>query len=370
MNRREMERTLDEWIASTYASARKSRRLPSGRHALKTYIIESNALDSDESRDAIGQFFAHEELSVPVSVKNTDDPSLYQIKVISKDVDFYLDTLDARYWVLHTISAAEAADSAVRSLVQRTRLLDSAWVPTEQLETWSGELGTPRVLTAKFSIPTGLYRDDLPEDEFLDDSFYLRIGSTGDARRRLNAYRESEALAPSLALWAVRIARRDADRDQIVVDDVTAGGKITCRGNSFRLHQELVLGLKNRYAELIEDWEATYRLDWESSGNSVRPTGRLAELILPHVLSEADAERLLSVLFNCGEPYRLYGVPVKNGELRFVVRAVDLHTGDKIDFELLSDMLRVYLFPTTCGNVLARLLTNLQHYHDARVRLA
>ena len=366
-----MARILDKWIATTYASAKRSRRLPSGRNALKSYIVEANASPVSENGALVNHFFSHEDIPVPVKLNATDDPSLnlVSVSVGSNEVEFYLDTLDSRYWIFHTIAAASAADSAIRALVHRTRLLDAAWMPSGQLETWSGELGVPRVVTAKFSMPTGLYQDELLDEEYQDESLYSSIGSTGDARTRLSKYRQSEALAPNLALWATRIARRDSSQDLVVVDDVTASGKLTCRGNSFRLHQELLLGLKARYADMIQRWESTYRLGWEPIGEGVKPTGETAELRLPESLNEDQEERLLQVLFNCGEPYRLYGVPIRNGDQRYIVRAVDLHTGDKIDFELLPDTLRAYLYPTTCGNVLARLLTNLQHYHDARVQL-
>ena len=227
----------------------------------------------------------------------------------------------------------------------------------------------PRVLTAKFAVPTGLYREDLPEEMFLDDSLLLRIGATGDARERWRALKQARPLAPSLALWSARIARRELDRETVVVDDVTASGKFTSRGNSFRLHQELLHGLKDRYAALITDWEKQYRLDWASVGPAIRPRGTIAELRLPVPLDEQQIADLLAKLFNCGEPYRLYGVPVRQGTGRYVVKGVDLHTGGKLDFEIHPSSVRAYLYPTTCGNVLARLLTNLQHYHDARVEL-
>lgn len=369
LDRREMGRRLDEWISHTYAHARNARRLPSGRNALKSYIVEVDDTSIAESSNSIVHFLTGDSLPVRVRVERTDDPTLHTVYIGRSQVEFYLDTLDERFWVLHTISPADIADQAVRSLVNRTRRLDSAWIPSDQLETWSGQLGIPRTVTAKFSVPTGLYRDDLPEEEFEDNSFYLRFGSSGDARFRLEDYRQSEALAPSLALWSVRVARRDSERALEVVDEVTAGGKLTCRGNSFRLHQEMVLGFQSRYAELINNWETKYRLGWESTENGGRPTGEIAEITLPDPLDEESAERFLNIVFSCGEPYRLYGVPIRNGASRYVVRGVDLHSGDKVDFEILPDMIRLYLYPTTCANVLARILTNLQHYHDARVRM-
>jgi len=369
MDRKEMVRTLDEWMGRSYAGFKDSGRLPSGRNPLKSYVVEANVEGVGEHAHALQQFFSGPDVPTPVEMSETDDPSLPLLQLGGKRVSFFLDTLDPRFWLLHSTATADAADNAIRGLVQRTRLLDSMWLPSQYLESWSGDLGEPRVLTGKFAVPTGLYRDELPEDEFVNDSLFLRIGASGDARVRWRQLREAKELAPSLALWAARIVRRDLSRDYVVLDDVTAIGKLTCRGNSFRLHQELLHALKTRYAGLIEEWERTYRIGWEASGSSAKPVGTTADLVLPRPLEEHELESLMSSLFSCGEPYRLYGVPIRQGYLRYVVRGVDLHTGHKIDFELGPSLLRAYLHQKTCGNVLARLLTNLQHYHDARVGL-
>jgi hypothetical protein len=230
MDRKEMARTLDEWMARSYAGFVSTGRLPTGRNPLKSYIVEANATGVGDRPGAVQDFFLGSDIRTPVEVSDTDDPTLHLVQLGRKRVPFYLDTLDPRFWILHTIAVADAADSAIRGLVQRTRLLDSMWLPSQHLEAWSGELGVPRVLTGKFAIPTGLYRDDLPEDEFVDESLFIRIGASGDARARWREYQESDALASSLALWAARVVRREADRDYVVVDDVTAIGKMTCRG--------------------------------------------------------------------------------------------------------------------------------------------
>lgn len=370
MDRKGMARTLEEGMAKGYAHLKGTGRLPRGRNPLKSYLIEANAPEVGEYRDGVRRFFGGSDLPVSVEVVETDDPTIHQIRIGGNRIEFFLDTFDVRFWLLHSTASADEADGAIRSLVHRTPFLDSVWLPSRQFETWAGRLGTPRVMTAKFSMPTGgLYREDLPDEEFLDNSLLFRIGATGDARPRWKDYRESPALAPSLALWSARIARREEDRDLIVVDDVTAVGKATSRGNSFRLHQELLHTLKNLYSDLIVGWESKHRLGWTRNGSSLHPTGSTAVVRLPAPLMEQEIEDLLRKLFNCGEPYRLYGVPVRQSGLRYVAKGVDLHTGDKIDFEMTPDFLRIYLYPSTCGNVLARLLTNLQHYHDARVDL-
>jgi hypothetical protein len=363
-----MGHLLDEWMARGHAEFKGTGRVGRGRNPLKSYLVEANVPDFGEQPDGVAAFFAKDGVSVRVEVERGNDPTLHRIDV--GQVSFFLDTLDPRFWLLHSTNTAEATDAAIRALVRRTPQLDSAWLPSRHLERWSGELGVPRGLTAKFSTPTRLDRDDLPDDPYLDDSLLLRIGSSGDARVRWQGFRDSSPLAPSLALWSARIVRRGLDRDHVVVGDVTADGKVTSRGDSFRLHQELLGGLKDRYAQLIRGWEERFRLGWGMDGSGAKPTGDVAELPLPVPLDEDESQQLLDKLFDGREPFRLYGVPVRQGARRYVARGVDLHTGDKVDFEIGPDMLRVYLFPSTCGNVLARLLTNLQHYHDARVDLA
>lgn len=370
MDRKEMGRILDEWMARGYAKLRASRRLPRGRNLLKSYLIEANVPNVAEDREAVPRFFAECVTHVSVDVRSTDDPTIYVLNFERQRIGVFLDTIDPRFWLLHTTAQAQQSDAAIRNLVQRSPLLDAAWLPSQQLAAWSDELGSPRVLTAKFSIPTGMYQDDLPEEEFRDESLYFRIGSTGNALERWSEFRRAKILAPSLALWTARVVRRQPDRGEVVTEDLTAGGKLTCRGNSFRLHQEFLHGLRSRYAQLITGWEDLYRIGWIPQDRGVRPAGNPAEIPLPKTLDEDSLETLLGAMFNCGEPYRLYGVPVRQGDQRYVVRGVDLHTGDKVDFEINSDLVRVYLFPTTCGNTLARLITNLQHFHDARIQFA
>jgi hypothetical protein len=369
MNRKEMARILEEWMTQSYAKLRTSGRIPHGRNLLKTYLIEANAPDVGDKRDAVQRFFSDGPLSRSVTLTQTDDSTIHLLRFERQGVEFFLDTIDPRFWVLHTVAQAHGADTAVRALVHKTGLLDAAWFPARHLAEWATELGSARLLTAKFSVPTGLYQDDLPEDEFLDESLFLRIGATGNAFERWNKFRETEVLKPTLALWSARVARRQPNRDDVVVEDVTAVGKLTCRGTSFRLHQEFLHGLRSKYSELIVGWEAKYRTGWQQQSGSVIPTGNAAEIVLPESLSSVELEHLLSSMFNCGDPYRLYGVPVQQGTQRYVAKGVDLHTGDKIDFEITPEMIRVYLYPTTCGNSLARLVTNLQHFQDARIDL-
>ena len=73
-------------------------------------------------------------------------------------------------------------------------------------------------------------------------------------------------------------------------------------------------------------------------------------------------------IFSCGQPFRLWGVPVPLGSDYYRVRAVDLHVGTPIDFEVAPEFVRVYLPAGSCGNSVMRMYTNLQHHYDSLVR--
>lgn len=370
MNRQEMAQILDSAMSTGRAHFESTGRRPFKRNAVKTYLIEANAPDVGERRGAVTDFFTSRDIPIRVDAVETDDDTIHLLYIGKQRAAFYLDTIDPRYWVMHTLSDASGADRAVKGLVTQTRLLDSFWFPTHQFVNWSRMVGIPRQMTAKFSVQTGLYQDELADAEgLLDNSLVLKIGASGDATARWRWFESQPAMAPSMALSSTRISRRESDSELWALDDVTSSGKVTARGNSFLIHEELILGLKHRYSELLQQWEGRFRLGWASQSGGVRPFGETALIRFPDPLSVDDLEALLDRMFDSGEPYRLYALPTAQGSGHYVARGVDLHTGDKIDFEITSDFLRAYLSPTACGNVLTRLLTNLQHFLDARVYL-
>lgn len=369
MDRRTMVRYFDEWMTTGHGYFRDTGRYAKGRNLVKSYLVEANAPEVGKAADGVHSFFTRAAVPTPLKIVPTDDPVIYRLAIGARRVEFFLDTLDTRFWMLHTVSSATLADNAIRSLVHRSTFLDAFWFPTRQLEAWTGDLGVPRSMTAKFALRTGMYQESLPEDDFLDNSFYLRIGSHGDARQSWHPFQGSDVLAPRLALWAVKLSMSVGEAEVTTVSDVTANGKVTSRGNSFRLHQQALHLLTQRYSSMIEGWENQFRLGWTKDDRALRPFGSTAVFLFPEVLEEDHYISLLTRLFSCAEPFRIFGIPARQSSGRTSVKGVDLHTGGKIDFEVTPSFIRAYLYPSTCGNVLARLLTNLQHFVDARIEL-
>lgn len=369
MDRREMIHSLSQAMAGNLESLRSTGQVEYGRNSVKSYILEVN---SPESGDAFTPANALATLpkKIGLTLIPTDDSTLFQLdakKGASSETHFYLDTLDQRYWLLHTLSPANEADLVIRDLVLRSMRIDSAWMPTRQLQEWLNDLGTLRAMTARFAAPAGIHNDSLSLPGMEDEGFVLKLMGTKDVRSRWSAAVEVDALGSHMALWSANIARTDGDL--LVRADLTSDGKATARGNSFLLHQEVIGTVKNYYRALIAEFEERFRVGWLKSGTGLLPTGHPAEIHFPSGLSPVSYENLLISLFDCGAPFRLYGTPIWQGGDRFVSQSVDLHTGHSLKLEMTPRLIRVYLSPGSCGNVLARLLTNLQRYYDARAEL-
>jgi hypothetical protein len=79
-------------------------------------------------------------------------------------------------------------------------------------------------------------------------------------------------------------------------------------------------------------------------------------------------ERFVTELLAVRRPFRLWGVPdIVSGVAQ--VEAVDLHIGQRLRFDIGREWLRVYLERGSCGNTVARLISNLQHHFDGALSL-
>jgi hypothetical protein len=169
------------------------------------------------------------------------------------------------------------------------------------------------------------------------------------------------------ALTAVGSVLRD---DEFGKAEVAADyqGAFAATGTSFHLVAGLLWRTLDRYEQYIRSLEETYRTGTaatEQMGMTVE--GDLAFIEFPHAIDDLDS--LVTNLFSCKEPFRLWAVPREVVPGQWEANAVDLHVGHPLRLELTAGWLRVFLGPETCGNTLARLLANLQHRFDARTHL-
>lgn len=289
--------------------------------------------------------------------------------LLGVDDVFFVDTLNPRFWLLHSTARAHTVSSLWRRHVVSSPRLDSAWLTAEQLRAFEGER---RWIKSSFSS------DELQPG---DDSAGAvprrwRVQVEGEAPEDLlNLVSQSEKYRSSASLTAVASILCD---DQLGAARVAADyqGGFVSSGSSF----EVVIGVLwrslDRYEKYVTDLEKRFRLRMGppetelldgSDGEALSFDGDVAHLVFPPRVSDLGA--FVGNLFNCREPFRLWAVPREVATDQWEANAVDLHVGHTLQLEISPDWIRVLLGEQTCGNTLARLLANFQHRFDARTAL-
>ena len=83
----------------------------------------------------------------------------------------------------------------------------------------------------------------------------------------------------------------------------------------------------------------------------------------------ADMPAFCDEFLSARAPSRLWGQPEITGD-RAVVDAVDLHVDQRLGLEIGRDWMGVYLMAGSCGNTVARLVSNLQVGFDSALVLS
>lgn len=368
-----MAQLFEERMRREYSDDSKLRRNEVDTSLLKTYLIEAHLhrdAPAPEAERLARRIFTPAVLGekTKVYVARADGDSLLTVNVETPGglVDLCLDYADRRYWIIHTISGSAASDRVMRRAVRAGPELDKAWIPTEMLERVA-TLGKFKGLGLDFDRRAIREDEETAENKSIS---YLKMQLAGDRSQDiLSLLRRDDAYGSETAIAKVKLQYWDnSDRPhEFSVDEVKYDGRIAARGTSFDSHHALVMRLYNAYQSRIDRFETVYGLHAVHHESCVHVEGG------PITLQFSRPIRQLSdfcdALFSSKEPFRLWGVPVPFGANSFRVRAVDLHVGCRLQFELTPEFIRVYLPKGGCGNTILRLYTNLQHHYDSLVRI-
>ncbi len=269
----------------------------------------------------------------------------------------FVDTLNPRFWQLHATVPADDVDRLVRKAVGTDARLDTGWLPKSLLGRLDGH---------HHHLRLAFDADDL-------------LGSTGPVRRTrvrfegdapeglLELLSSDATYASSTSVTAVgsRVGDPDVGMAQVVAD--YRGAFVTGAGD-FEVAANAIWRLVDEYERFVRGLESRYRSVFEPVADAgLRVDGDVALIDFER---EVDVDRLVVGLFTAKEPFRLWAVPRQVGDDEWTADAVDLHVGQPLRLELSPRQMRVILEPETCGNTLARLLTNFQQHLDARTHLA
>jgi hypothetical protein len=275
---------------------------------------------------------------------------------------FFVDSLNARFWLLHTTAPANVVRRLVRRELLTDARLDTAWLPSDQLNRFEGQ---------RHWVKSSFTSDELlpVSGEAAGPTRRWRVQVEGDAPEELlNLVRTDPRFASAASLTAVGSWLTEPGIGEASVIADYRGGFVAT-GTSFELVAGALWRTLDRYEAYVESLEATYQLRTERVGElGLTIDGEVAVIDFPSPL--VDLDRFVAGLFTSKEPFRLWAVPRQIDEEQWEANAVDLHVGQTLRLEVTPRWLRVLLGEHTCGNTLARLITNLQHRFNAESRLA
>ena len=130
--------------------------------------------------------------------------------------------------------------------------------------------------------------------------------------------------------------------------------------------------LYRAYATKIKGFEDDFGLRYEAADgvNTKHPpfSVRGQPLNITFGRPIADIEKFLDAVFSGAEPFRLWGTPVFLSK-DYLSDGIGFACHPSHSFEITPEFMRVYLLDGSCGNSIARLYTNLQHYYDSQVTM-
>lgn len=356
---------------------------------IKSYIVERS--QSDQSTiNAWKQGFK--------KVVTTSEEGLI-CAIDSGDTAYFIDGRDERFALVHTIGMSADVDKTLESVVDESQSgFDRAWLPTDLLfsSRTQGKLKgfrfahIPLADGASLNVSIAGNPENemikLPEDfdglegEALLNLHVERIHSSADVpKRRTTSLQPSSLTAKDsdTAMSDYRLiresgvfqGRRSLDWVQYQVREESGGminhtlynhGKFTANGTSVGLHRFIAENYLKKYAIGIRQIEADHWMGWVSSTQGVSHRGEPLYLMFPDDLEITDLHLFARSIFRAARPFRLFGAFRNISDGRIDIEGIDLHTGDPFSVELTRNWMRLYLPAGTCGNVVARLLTNIQ----------
>jgi hypothetical protein len=324
--------------------------------AAKSFVLE---VHTDDASSYLS------EIAGPGNVAGTQDAFISHVHAETAG-EFWVDRLNPRFWVFHTIMPSTDAVGWLRERVESRRDTDWMWLPSGHLRNIAPD-ATPRRVRTEFDGNRLVGSDDAAHD--------LKVQLSGShAERLLDKIADFPEYRSAVSFSTIEVALDDPELGSLR-ESVRRWGAFAAHGESFAYHAQFVQVVIGRYARLVELIEEfALRFDplpeLESGGHHDHGGASLAGTPIAIRFSRTipDLARFCEELFSSRAPFRLWGRPQMTDGFA-AVEAVDLHVGERLGMEIGHDWMRVYLYAGGCGNTVARLISNLQTRFDGALSL-
>lgn len=314
----------------------------------KTFVVEAHA---DQPHALL------EDIVGSKNVEPTSDAFLY--RAMLPEGVLWVDQLDERFWSVHTDLQTQVVRAFLKKEVDQRRELDWMWLPSAHLRNLSPNAISRRVHTVFDG--SGFLDGESPARG-------LRVQLSGKgAAGLLDHISNIDEYRSSVSFDRVQASLADSDLGQIE-EGVNRMGHFLVTGDSFEFHAQFVRYVVQRYRRLVglcEDRSLSYKPYTTGSAGDDGAGGGVSggPIVIRFSRRVNDLDAFMGTLFSSRAPYRLWGAPEIKSDYA-EVHAVDLHVANGIRLDVGRDWLRIYLDEGSCGNTVARLVSNLQHTFD------
>ena len=358
-SRREFNEFFDESLKRANRDLGDDLKFDPGQNLPKAYVIEYHPRSPGTPERS--RLLKTVREMPDLVCRETIDETFFVIS--REEVTFFVDAIDPRFLLLHTLNdSTSAGDFVSRHLVGASPSFDLSWFTEQFLEELAYAAPILEGWETRFSRFS--YGESDQQGHRIPESFSISdIGQNA-----LHEYEEYKRTFDSkdFALEALLLA---VPSDGMYGRSrVKSDGKITARGNSHQCFLNLVSLIQKSYAAYVKKLESEYSLHYEPTKAGYSLTGKPFWLEFSRLIE--NLKDFLGFMFSCSMPFRLMGTPRWLGEDFARVRAVDLHVGRQLSFEVTSRYMRIYLPEGSCGNSLARIVSLLQRHLDSRLKTA
>lgn len=356
-DRRSLEDYLSQSLWEDYheRTEGRTRRIST---SLKTYLVEVHAENFSRQPESLAGFTRFE----PV-----DDPLLWR----AWDHDggaYFFDFTDERFALLHTIELTNRSDMVVDRFVTQSKAVDRCWFSTALLT----GLDFGQVIGFRFlhqrdvsgladSEEATILAQELGKEQ--PPPFRLSVTEYIGAQHDLYVLRHETTFGPRSSVNSMTWRSRNPINKMFIHNELWATGKMSGYGTSWDRHLANALQARDKYRRLVANLEGQWRIRWDDNGLMGQPI----EIRFPIGLI-SDVPKLAAAIASGTYPFRIWGLTTRLGPSTVSIDGLDLHTNDRLELELTPRRLLVYLRRETCGNVVPRLLVNLEQHVSAELK--
>ncbi|TDM04695.1 hypothetical protein [Macrococcus carouselicus] len=362
-NLKQMQDSLDDVLNKNYKTFVKDKK--NENPLIKTYIFENHSVQNEANKkDEITKILRGIEFEKNTSTQiiETIDENMVILTIFG--VEYYFDISNSRFWKMHSLDYAKNTDRVQNTLLQQ-REMDNIWLPSAFMYSTENRLGELYSLGISF-------KDILKEEKnsnierFLNETNDLNLHLSKKMAKPIIKSLLNENFKRELSIKTIGLLTSD-ENDEFIVDTLKYNGKFTARGNSFSMHINNVNNILDNYMGKISVLENDYPL--QLKGKKID-----GNFLVIKLASEVNIDKFIEKMCDGTKPFRLWATPYKIRENVVRIKAIDTHMGNyskrlNININTSKKTLIIELLPESCGNSIARLITNINLFVDASANL-